>query len=402
MNRRPAAAVAITVTLRSFAPIASALIAALAPAIAVAGDDHECMASVSAKRGHAPIAQAEGLAGGTTLVLLDRNGGRLTAGDEDAAARRSEVLWMRGLAAVNVPKWSRSDAEWDGLVDCVRDRFADYDVQITDERPESTTFVRAMVGGRPSLLGLGSSVGGIAPYNGRVIDQAVVFVFEQSIGSSRSRCEATAHEIGHALGLDHSTACDDVMSYGQCGPKEFLDETAACGEYSGRTCSNGRSTQNSHAMLASNVGVRSVRPVPTPPAVSEPPAVARRRPMTRGRQPHIARRLPDANRNRQAAPRVTIHRAPQSQRGDSEYTLQVRARDPDGIARVELFWTDGARAYRLQCGRSHGALPVRCSRRGDMYTFALGVGRGQRAFAVRVTDGAGLAAVTKPRYVRLK
>jgi hypothetical protein len=306
----------------------------------------------------------------SVVVYLRDDGGRVYAGKEHGPAARSHVLSSRGISVVDVPAYSRGDQSWRALVTCVRDQFDEYDIEVVDERPSTGNYIVAMVGGHSEMLGLPKYVGGIAPYNGRRIDDGVVFVFEASIPGARQRCEATAHEIGHVLGLDHSTLCSDLMSYGQCGPKAFRERAARCGEFGGRRCSNGASEQSSREVLANLVGLR------------EEPVIA------------SVRRNVDG-------PEIMVVSAPPRARANATYQVRFRARDPHGIAAVELLWSDSRNTVILRCDSTLRNQPVRCIRRGDIYTFAVPVGHGDRNFAVRVTDGNGHSALTRPRTVRL-
>lgn len=209
----------------------------------------------------------------SVVVVMSRDGGLIFGGDDDARTRTSSSLANRGLSQVQLAKFRGSDRQWSRLVRCVRDRYAQYDVQIVEQPPAVGDYVLAMVGGPPRQLELEKTVGGLAPHNGSVISDAVVFVFQTRGSKVSELCQTTAHEIGHTLGLDHTRLCSDIMSYERCGPKRFRDQHARCGEWSDRDCDVGDSHQNSEQLIAQAVGYRR-----------DPDRTPRRRPLALARR----------------------------------------------------------------------------------------------------------------------
>lgn len=189
-------------------------------------------------------------------VVLDRGGGRATAGPDDPDLLRSGVIERNGYAYVDIPEFAGDDDEWQALLSCVQGHYAPFAIDISDERPMTGPFIRAMIGG-PSLdFGFDDSVHGIAPWRNRVLRDAVVFVFQREETEFETLCEVAAHEIAHAVGLDHSHNCADIMSYEWCGPKTFVDQAEPCGEWEDRACGSGRQRQNSYADLMLRLGPR--------------------------------------------------------------------------------------------------------------------------------------------------
>jgi hypothetical protein len=163
---------------------------------------------------------------------------------------------------VEIPRFGGGDRTWNAVVACVREHYAPFAVDIVDEQPARGHYITAVIGGRASQLGLDDdSTNGVGEYNGGVQRDAVVYVFSRVGTGERdvdNLCAVTAHEVGHALGLDHEYYCGDIMSYflDRCGKRRFIDADARCGEGARRDCSNGEATQNSYRRLGELVGFR--------------------------------------------------------------------------------------------------------------------------------------------------
>ena len=180
-------------------------------------------------------------AGEPVRVYLNRDGATLRGGFDDPRAGTSSIASEGDGGRLAVPPFAGSDRAWRSTVACVQKHFAPFAVDIVDERPTSGAYSMIVVGGSPQLIGMGGGVSGIAPADGVVLRRAIGFAFSDLLRSDpESTCDTVAHEVGHTLGLDHATACRDLMSYDDCGAKSFVDTSSACGEFEERTCDSGK------------------------------------------------------------------------------------------------------------------------------------------------------------------
>ncbi|MBI2892639.1 MAG: Ig-like domain-containing protein [Deltaproteobacteria bacterium] len=199
-----------------------------------------------------------------TVLFLNRDGGAYTgAWTDDSVTNQSSILsWD-----VEMPEYPYGDASWNQVLECMRDLYADFNVEVTDEDPGDTPHVEVVVSGHPSDIGMQEGVGGIAPMACQPVPNAIAYAFPETYGDyPQGICEAAGQESAHAFGLDHEFLCEDVMTYlFDCQvPKSFIDADAPCGEFSERACSCGGDTQNSYQFLLSVLG---------PAENNEPPSV---------------------------------------------------------------------------------------------------------------------------------
>ncbi len=192
-------------------------------------------------------------------IYLHRGPITLSAGIDAAHQNRSSVVFSSGLEEVKLPGFTGANKAWQDIVACVKKQFAPFAVDVTEERPLAEGYAMVVVGGRPNDVGVPKkNVTGLAPFNGSVIPDPVVFAFSTSLQNRvRAVCEVITMEVAHAYGLDHGYHCPDVMSYlHNCGNKSFVDKDVPCGEYKARPCAGGQVQQNSYKSLIATLGPR--------------------------------------------------------------------------------------------------------------------------------------------------
>jgi uncharacterized protein (TIGR03382 family) len=206
------------------------------------------------------------------LLYLNRCEGDCTitySAQDDSRADRSAIP---DYPTVTLTEFNKSEADWQEIVSCTRGLFSRYNFKIVTEDPGNESHIEAMVAGRPEQMLKPSQdipdpskVGGIALLGcGGGIPNSIAYVYANSLNNNEFICGAIGQEIAHTFGLDHQLLCSDPMTYlPYCGPKDFQDTDAICGEAEPRSCTcTGSSTQNSHSFIAGRYGLDQ------PPAVN--------------------------------------------------------------------------------------------------------------------------------------
>jgi hypothetical protein len=155
-------------------------------------------------------------------------------------------------------------AAWDEVVSCVRDLYAPFDIEVTDQDPGDAPHFEVMIAGNASALGV-PGAGGVAPFvpcGGFLQDNVITFVFAQDIANLDFLCWAAAQESGHVFGLDHELNAHDPMTYLAPPFRKpgFQNVDVECGEDRPRQCWCGGSTQNSYQQLMDTFGPRTLEP----------------------------------------------------------------------------------------------------------------------------------------------
>lgn len=133
------------------------------------------------------------------------------------------------------------DAVWQKVVECVKDVFSPYVVNVVTTDPSPANHFEIMIAGHPTDVGMSSGIGGVAPGGAQCnsyINNALVFDFAEVWGSGgtcgasciEEICSTAAQEIGHAWGMDHVTDPKDPMTYfAYQGRRYFQKAAVQCG-----------------------------------------------------------------------------------------------------------------------------------------------------------------------------
>jgi hypothetical protein len=304
-------------------------------------------------------------------IFLNRNGGTYSPGPDDS--RQNTSIVPNGVSTID--PFSGTNAEWQGVVDCMTDMFSRFNAVIVETEPVGGEYIEAVISGRPQDVGLPNGVGGVAPIDTsrcRIIPNAIVYAFAEVYGgNSQDICETTAQEVAHALSLGHEFYCPDPMTYlGGCGDKEFRDYDAQCGEYQAVPCDCNRALQNSVEVIIDKLGAFSGVPPPPPPNDPLPPTVSIA-------SPSSGATLPD----------------------NSTITIEVDATDNFTVAATELVWQFSNTTFPCPYTGNGGA--VTCTRSGTRSTWSLRVGQGDRTFYAVARDSVGNEAQTPPITIHL-
>jgi MYXO-CTERM domain-containing protein len=198
------------------------------------------------------------------------NGCTMKPGNENSATNTGGIPDQTSL----VSAYKGSDATWNQVVNCVKQTYADFDVQIVTTRPTSGSYHMAIVAGSPNEVQQGSNVMGVSPFSCGYINNSTSYTFANLAPNDVNElCWTIAQETAHSWGLDHKYDNRDPMTYLSGGPatKRFQDEAGSCGEYSARSCQcsysgTGQAKMNSHAVIMQTFG--SSAPDVTAPTVT--------------------------------------------------------------------------------------------------------------------------------------
>jgi uncharacterized protein (TIGR03382 family) len=170
--------------------------------------------------------------------------------------------------------WPHGQTAWNNLVQCVRDGFAPFDIQVTDVDPGTANHFEVMIAGNANAIGV-PGAGGVAPFepcDGQLQDNVISFVFAGDISNQDFLCWATLQEPSHVFGLDHELNAKDPMTYLTPPIKKegFQNVASPCGEDEGqaRECWCGGTKQNSYQYLMDTFGPAHLEPATM--AITEP------------------------------------------------------------------------------------------------------------------------------------
>lgn len=156
-----------------------------------------------------------------------------------------------------IPEFSQGDMVWSEMVQCVKETFAPFNIEITDIQPPSTEsyFMNIVGGSGRNLREDLANAGGVAPFDCGEIPNAITYTFDVYGPKPLDLCWTASQEIAHAFGLDHEFLAKDPMTYIDGNlPKRFRDIDSDCGTLSVEGCACGSLKQNSYRRIVALFG----------------------------------------------------------------------------------------------------------------------------------------------------
>jgi hypothetical protein len=156
------------------------------------------------------------------------NGCQLRSGQTDS---RYDYSSIPRNGNPKLAAFGASDATWNQVVQCMKETFAPFSIDITTVDPGTAPHMEIMIAGLPTNLGLSNGIGGIAPYQCGYIENSLSFAFANVYqGNALEICSTAAQEVAHTWSLDHVIEPSDPMTYYPYnGHRFFKDSPIKCG-----------------------------------------------------------------------------------------------------------------------------------------------------------------------------
>jgi len=198
-------------------------------------------------------------------LYLERCAGGCNVSPGVNNARNYQTDLLQTAGPTTLSEFSRGDAVWDQVVECVRQVYEPFNVNVTDVLPpaSSSNFHMAIVAGTAAEAGLPAGVGGVGFVRCDALTNQISLTFDVFGSNVNQICATIAQESAHTFGLGHAFHCSDPMTYlPLCGRAFFRDENFQCGEFQAGSpqCRCSGTAQNSHDWLIGKLGA-STNPI---------------------------------------------------------------------------------------------------------------------------------------------
>lgn len=218
----------------------------------VAGCSNDASDEPDAMQPDAAAPDAAACPEGTTF-FVNSFGESFTPGPTDPATNTTSLI----SAPATVAPVDLSSTEWEGIMSCVRELVADYNLIITETDPSPADHHELVVTADSSMAILSSGgILGISEFSCEEFTN-LSFTFNATNGGIPHRviCEDMVTNILRTAHVDTLFSCPTLPTFlTGCGDKTIVDEEASCGDLEVRACACGGDTINPHQAMLDRFG----------------------------------------------------------------------------------------------------------------------------------------------------